>query len=63
MGKLRCLGCDTILESTWVHDFQMCDCENKTFIDGGNEYLRFGAVDMSLIDFMDEEDEDEKISS
>lgn len=41
----------------------MCDCENKTFVDGGDEYLRFGAVDVSLIYFMDEEDEDEKISS
>jgi len=62
MGKIKCLGCNTILESTWVHDFVMCDCENQTFVDGGDEYLRFGGKDLDLIKFIEEE-EDEEISS
>ena len=63
MGKIKCLSCNTILESKYRHDFQMCNCENKTFVDGGDDYLRFGGVDLNLIEFVKEENEDEKISS
>ena len=49
MGKLQCLNCGEILESKSTHDFVMCKCENKTFIDGGNDYMRAGGVDLKMI--------------
>lgn len=41
MSKIRCKKCNDIIESTHVHDFRYCKC-NSVFIDGGNDYLRFG---------------------
>lgn len=49
MNKIKCLKCNKILESKHRHDFQQCKCENETFVDGGNDYCRLGAVDMNLI--------------
>lgn len=49
MGKVRCLNCGKILESKYRHDFQSCDCENRTFVDGGNDYCRYGGVDMRKV--------------
>jgi len=49
MGKVRCLVCGVVLESKHVHDFVQCDCENHTFVDGGNEYLRIGGKDVKKI--------------
>jgi len=60
MIKIKCLGCGMILESKHVHDFQKCDCANETFIDGGNEYLRCGGMDMNLIEVIAEEEGEEK---
>ncbi len=31
-----------ILESKSVHDFVKCSCPNPLFLDGGNEYCRYG---------------------
>lgn len=52
MGKIRCLKCNTILESKYRHDFQECECGN--FVDGGNDYMRIGG-DASLIQVWCEE--------
>lgn len=41
MSKIKCLKCNTVLESLHVHDFRECRC-HSVFIDGGNEYLRMG---------------------
>lgn len=38
-----------ILESKTTHDFQMCRCENQTFVDGGQDYRRAGGKDLSKI--------------
>ena len=46
---VKCLECGAILISKTVHDFVRCKCPNGTFADGGNEYLRFGGVDMKQI--------------
>lgn len=47
--KIRCLICgDTIVESKSLHDLVSCKCES-CYIDGGNEYLRFGGKDFSEI--------------
>jgi hypothetical protein len=49
MGKLQCLKCGEILESKFTHDFVMCKCDNQTFIDGGNDYMRAGGKDLNAI--------------
>ena len=33
----------------WMFKFVKCECDNETFVDGGNEYLRVGGMDMSFI--------------
>jgi len=40
--KVKCFNCGEILESRFTHDFQSCDCDNNTFVDGGNKYARIG---------------------
>jgi len=48
--KAECLQCHEILISTSQHDFQQCQCENKTMIDGGGDIgSRYGGVNMSLV--------------
>jgi len=49
MNSVKCLDCDKILVSKSRHDFQQCGCSNETFIDGGEEYQRYGGKDMSLV--------------
>jgi hypothetical protein len=53
-NKIRCLVCDKVIESTHRHDWVSCGCENKTFVDGGHEYIRVGGVDISQIEFLTE---------
>jgi hypothetical protein len=54
MGKIRCRNCGQILESKHLHDFVMCECENKTFVDGGNDYLRYGGINVNLIEILED---------
>ena len=49
-NSVKCLLCNTILESKHRHDFVMCPCPNQTFTDGGLSYNRVGGKDLSLID-------------
>ena len=49
-NSVKCLICNTILESKHRHDFVMCHCPNETACDGGLEYQRTLAVDLSLIE-------------
>lgn len=49
-NAVRCLSCNTELESKYRHDFQCCGCENQTFVDGGKEYSRVGGKDFDLIE-------------
>lgn len=49
-NSVKCLVCNTILESKHRHDFVMCQCPNQTFTDGGLSYNRVGGKDLSLID-------------
>ena len=37
----RCRKCDTVVESTYRHDFVPCKC-GAIFVDGGLAYLRAG---------------------
>ena len=49
-NSIKCLICNTILESKHRHDYVKCHCPNETACDGGLEYQRTLAVDLSLID-------------
>jgi len=49
-NTIKCLMCNTILESKHRHDFQQCNCSNGAFVDGGLSYERLGAMDLDLID-------------
>ena len=49
-NSVKCLLCNTILESKHRHDFVMCPCPNHTACDGGLEYQRTLAVDLNLIE-------------
>ena len=49
-NSVKCLVCNTILESKHRHDFVMCPCPNQTFTDGGLSYNRVGGKDLSLIE-------------
>ena len=48
MNKARCRNCKDVIESKWRHDWTCCSCftgtENNTgiFIDGGEDYRRYG---------------------
>ncbi len=41
VNGVRCPECKEEIWSRSVHDFRYCSCE-KTFVDGGREYLRYG---------------------
>lgn len=48
MSKAQCLECMDIVESKSRHDFVTCKCGNM-FLDGGDDYLRYGAKDLSTV--------------
>jgi uncharacterized OB-fold protein len=54
MSKVKCLECGTVLESKFRHDFQMCDCPNETFVDGGNDCTRAGGKELEKIEVLEE---------
>ena len=56
MSKIICLECSTILESKSRHDFVRCQCENSTFIDGGNDYMRLGGKDLMMVEYWNEKE-------
>lgn len=35
----RCLKCNDVVESTHVHDFRYCKCNNFA-VDGGKDYIK-----------------------
>ncbi len=55
MAYLKCLQCGEILESKSVHNLVRCSCENKTFLDGGGEYCRYGGVDLKKIQIIEDD--------
>jgi hypothetical protein len=52
MSAVKCLKCGVVLESLYRHDFQMCECDNETFVDGGTDYTRLGGMDMEYIEVL-----------
>ena len=57
-NRIRCCGCNTILESKHRHDFRDCRCDLGTFVDGGIAYVRVGSKDLSMVEFLTEYDKD-----
>lgn len=46
---LQCLQCKIVLVSNYRWDLNQCQCSNRTFIDGGYDYLRCGGKDLKKI--------------
>ena len=44
-----CCKCLKTIVSYHVHDFKKCGCPNEAFIDGGTQYIKYGANDMKQI--------------
>ena len=49
-NAIDCLDCGATIVSYNRHDYKSCGCRNHAMVDGGNDYLRYGAVDMSKIE-------------
>ena len=49
-NAIKCLVCNTVLESKHQHHFVECGCKNQTFNDGGLLYTRVGAVNLDLVE-------------
>lgn len=49
-NSVKCLICNTILESKYRHNYVQCSCPNQTFTDGGLYYQRVGGKDLNLIE-------------
>ena len=48
-NAVKCLACDTVLESKHRHDYKECNCDNQTMTDGGYDYQRWGGKDFNKI--------------
>jgi len=49
-NSVKCLECNKVLVSRHVHDYVTCGCPNDAMVDGGNDYGRYGAMDMDKIE-------------
>lgn len=49
-NSVKCLSCGEVLVSYYGHDYKTCSCENRTMVDGGFEYGRYGGVDLDLVE-------------
>lgn len=56
-NAVKCLACNTTLESRYRHNFVSCSCPNETFTDGGLDYQRYGGKDLDLIQTLVEHEE------
>lgn len=56
-NAIRCLDCETTIESTHRHDYRTCGCPNGAMVDGGLDYQRYGAVDISRVELLAEYEE------
>jgi hypothetical protein len=47
-NAVKCNKCQEVLQSTHVHDYVECLCQ-ETMVDGGNEYFRYGGSDVETL--------------
>lgn len=45
-----CKKCGDVLVSRHRHDYVMCTCDNKTMLDGGTDYQRYGGRVLKHVD-------------
>jgi hypothetical protein len=50
LNRVQCRECGEVLTSYHRHDYKTCGCTNKTMVDGGNEYQRYGGLNLDLVD-------------
>lgn len=50
LNSVKCLVCHKTLTSKYRHNFITCGCKNETFVDGGNDYSRWGGVNLDLVE-------------
>ena len=50
LNRVQCRECGEVLTSYHRHDYKTCGCTNETMIDGGNEYQRYGGLNLDLVD-------------
>lgn len=48
-NSITCDECNETIVSYHRHDYKTCSCPNEAMVDGGTEYLRYGAKNMSKI--------------
>lgn len=53
-NAIKCLECNTVLESKYRHDFTCCRCPNQASTDGGLVYQKLGARDLSKVENLSE---------
>ena len=53
-NSIKCLECNTVLESKHRHDFSSCSCDNEAHVDGGLVYQQLGARDLSNVENLSE---------
>lgn len=49
-NAIKCLVCNTVLESKHRHNYVQCHCRNEAATDGGLSYQRISAKDLDLIE-------------
>ena len=49
-NAIKCLVCNTVLESKHRHHYNQCQCCNEAATDGGLVYLRYMAKDLDLVE-------------
>lgn len=49
-NAVKCLVCNSILESKHQHHYVQCSCSNEAATDGGLSYQRYMAKDLDLVE-------------
>lgn len=49
-NAVTCKECGETIVSRHVHDYKTCSCDNQAMVDGGYDYVRYGAKDMSKVE-------------
>lgn len=50
LNRVQCRECGEVLTSYHRHDYKTCGCTNETMVGGGNEYQRYGGLNLDLVD-------------
>lgn len=53
-NAIKCLVCNTVLESEHRHNYVQCHCRNEASTDGGLSYQRVSAKDLDLVENLSE---------